>query len=221
MHKLARFAVIVVIGLACLSAGRADAASGTPSDTVRHFFDVLLDTMKKGPALGPKGRYDKLEPAVRATFDVPFMTRMAVGLSWGRLSPDEKRRTSAAFARFVTATYAQQFDQYGGETFEVLGEEATKHGTIVRTRIVPADGDKVAINYVLHDNDTAWQIRDVYLTGTISELATRRSECFHAADRRHRSADFPAEPEGGRSGRLRPRCCPRVGGSTLTDAALV
>jgi phospholipid transport system substrate-binding protein len=34
----------------------------------------------------------------------------------------------------------------------------------------------VAINYVLHDNDTAWQIRDIYLTGTISELATRRSE---------------------------------------------
>jgi len=29
---------------------------------------------------------------------------------------------------------------------------------------------------VLHDNDIAWQIRDIYLSGTISELATRRSE---------------------------------------------
>ena len=27
-----------------------------------------------------------------------------------------------------------------------------------------------------HDNDTSWQIRDVYLAGTISELATRRSD---------------------------------------------
>jgi phospholipid transport system substrate-binding protein len=28
----------------------------------------------------------------------------------------------------------------------------------------------------VHDNDTAWQIRDIYLSGSISELATRRSE---------------------------------------------
>lgn len=58
----------------------------------------------------------------------------------------------------------------------MIGEETVKHGTIVRTRIVQSDGERVTINYVLHDNDTAWQIRDVYLTGTISELATRRSE---------------------------------------------
>jgi phospholipid transport system substrate-binding protein len=34
----------------------------------------------------------------------------------------------------------------------------------------------VSINFILHDNDIAWQIRDVYLEGAISELATRRSE---------------------------------------------
>jgi phospholipid transport system substrate-binding protein len=34
----------------------------------------------------------------------------------------------------------------------------------------------VSINYVLHDNDIGWQIRDAYLSGAISELATRRSE---------------------------------------------
>ncbi|MDE3148545.1 MAG: ABC transporter substrate-binding protein, partial [Acidobacteriota bacterium] len=78
--------------------------------------------------------------------------------------------------RYVTATYAANFADDSGERFEVLGEEKVKHGTIVRTRIVPSSGDHVAINYMLHDNDTAWQIRDVYLTGTISELATRRSE---------------------------------------------
>ena len=34
----------------------------------------------------------------------------------------------------------------------------------------------MSINYVLHDNDIAWQIRDVYVADAISELATRRSE---------------------------------------------
>jgi phospholipid transport system substrate-binding protein len=176
MRMLARVAVILTVAAAGLPAPRTAAAPGSASDVVRHFFDALLANMKNAKALGAKGRYEKLEPVVKATFDIPFMTRMSVGPSWGRLTADEKRRATAAFRRYVTATYATQFDGYSGETFEVLGEEGVRHGTIVRTRIVPPDGDKVAINYALHDNDTAWQIRDVYLTGTISELATRRSD---------------------------------------------
>jgi len=174
MRKL--IAIICVLALAVWPQAPARAAPGSASDVVRHFYAALLDAMKNGPALGPKGRYEKLAPVVLANFDVPFMTRMSVGLSWGRLSRDEKERAAKAFARYIAATYASQFNTYDGERFDVLGEEKVKHGTIVRTRIVPSDGDAVAINYVLHDNDTAWQIRDIYLTGTISQLATRRSE---------------------------------------------
>ena len=174
MRKLIAVACILALGM--LGPVPARAVLGTPSDVVRHFYAALLDTMKHGPGLGPKGRYQKLEPVILASFDVPFMTRMSVGPTWGRLSPEEKKRAWTAFARYVTATYASQFDKYDGERFDVVGEEKVKHGTVVRSRIVPSDGNPVAINYVLHDNDTAWQIRDIYLTGTISELATRRSE---------------------------------------------
>ena len=174
MRKL--LAIVSILALGLLGPLPARAAPGSPSDVVRHFYATLLDTMKHGPDLGPKGRYAKLEPIVLASFDVPFMTRMSVGLSWGRLSPEEKARAAKAFARYITATYASEFSKFDGERFDVLAEEKVKHGTVVRSRIVPSDDDPVAINYVLHDNDTAWQIRDVYLTGTISELATRRSE---------------------------------------------
>ena len=67
-------------------------------------------------------------------------------------------------------------DDYAGEQFQVLGEQQIKHGTLVKTHIIKSNGEPVSINYVLHDNDTAWQIRDVYLSGSISELATRRSD---------------------------------------------
>ena len=174
MRKILVLVCIVALGV--FGPVPARAAPGSPSDVVRHFYAVLLDAMKDGPALGAKGRYQKLAPVVLASFDVPFMTRLAVGPSWGRLSPDQKERAWNAFARYVAATYASQFSTYDGERFDVLGEEKIKHGKLVRTRIVPSDGDAVAINYVLHDNDAAWQIRDIYLTGTISELATRRSE---------------------------------------------
>ena len=185
MSRIASSRVVAVVMLACLSAtglcatglrATGAAANSAPSDVVRRFCDVLLQTMQNADSLGFKGRYEALAPVVLATFDVAFMTRLSVGPSWAKLSPDEKRRAGQAFARYITTNYASQFDGFSGERFEILGEQRIAHATLVRTQIVKPDGDKTAITYALHDNDTTWQIRDVYLAGTISELATRRSE---------------------------------------------
>jgi len=81
-----------------------------------------------------------------------------------------------AYSRYVAAVYASRFDSYAGEQFQVLGQQQIKHGTLIKTQIIKSNGEPVAINYVVHDNDSAWQIRDIYLSGAISELATHRSE---------------------------------------------
>ena len=168
-----------ILGLALLltlPAGRALAANPGPSDQIRALYAVLLDNMKNAQALGVKGRYAKLEPVVLQTFDVPFMSRVSVGPSWNQLTPDQKKQVVIAFGRYITATYAIQFDGYSGEQLNVLNEQPVKHATLVRTQIVKSDGEPISINYVMHDNDIAWQIRDIYLTGTISQVATHRSE---------------------------------------------
>src|SRR5205823_103267 len=113
-----RFAAVVA--LACLCGGGAAAATPGPSEVVGHFDDVLLNVMQNAAALGIKGRYQKLEPVVLATFDVPFMTRLSIGPLWAQASPDVKQRAAKAFARYITATYANRFDDYSGEKFEVL-----------------------------------------------------------------------------------------------------
>ena len=46
-----------------------------------------------------------------------------------------------------------------------------------------SSGEVVVLNYLMRDGDAGWQILDVYLKGTVSELATRRSE-FSAVLRR-------------------------------------
>jgi phospholipid transport system substrate-binding protein len=132
--------------------------------------------MQHAAPLGPKGRYQKLEPVVRGTFDVPFMARLSVGPAWRSLTPEQKRRAVQAYSRYIAAIYASRFDDYAGEKLEVLGQQQIKHGTLIKTHIIKANGEPVAINYVVHDNDNAWQIRDIYLSGSISELATRRSD---------------------------------------------
>lgn len=174
-RKAVRFGFFLAAWLVLLLS-EAPATTGAPTDVVRNFYGVLLDIMQHAAPLGPKGRYQKLEPVVRGTFDVPFMARLSVGPTWRSLTPEQKRRAVQAYSRYIAAIYASRFDDYAGEKFEVLGQQQIKHGTLIKTHIVKSNGEPVAINYVVHDNDNAWQIRDIYLSGSISELATRRSD---------------------------------------------
>ena len=46
----------------------------------------------------------------------------------------------------------------------------------MQTRLVKGNGEPVTLNYLMRQSGDKWQIIDVFLSGTISELATRRSE---------------------------------------------
>ena len=47
---------------------------------------------------------------------------------------------------------------------------------IVQTKIVKSTGEATTLNYLMRQNQGSWQISDVYLDGTISQLAVQRSE---------------------------------------------
>jgi phospholipid transport system substrate-binding protein len=175
VHKLTALLFFLVGSMVFLPPFPAGSAAG-PTEVVRNFYGVLLGVMQQAAALGPKGRYQKLEPVVHGTFDVPFMARLSVGPTWRSLTAEQKRRAVQAYTRYIAAIYATRFDDYAGEQFQVLGQQQIKHGTLIKTQIIKSNGEPVAINYVVHDNDIAWQIRDIYLSGSISELATRRSD---------------------------------------------
>jgi phospholipid transport system substrate-binding protein len=53
----------------------------------------------------------------------------------------------------------------------------------VQTRTVKTQGDTVTLNYRMCNNAGLWQISDVYLDGTISQLATQHSEFHSILDR--------------------------------------
>jgi phospholipid transport system substrate-binding protein len=145
--------------------------------TITAFYDVLLAVMKDAQRLGFQGRYDKLAPAIRATYDLAAMTRIAFGPEWSGLTPDLQAQLVESFAQMTIATYANRFDGYSGERFEVEPtSEERNTGRLVRTKLVRSRGEPVTLNYLMRGSGETWKIVDVYLTGTISELATRRAE---------------------------------------------
>lgn len=158
------------------SPGHAEDLS-PPVKVVQDFYETLLSVMKQAEKLGFQGRYAKLQPAIERAYNLPLMTRLSVGPQWQSLSPEEQGRLTAAFSAYTIATYANRFDGYSGEKLEVGPKPSTvQAGTIVETKLIKSNGEPVALNYLLRETNGNAQIIDVYLSGTISELSTRRAE---------------------------------------------
>lgn len=174
-------ALLLTAFLAALFPGTQEPARAaeTPRATVERLNAALLEVMQNAEALGYRGRYDKLAPVVRESFDFPAMARVIVGSHWSSMSAAQRQAFTEAFADYSIGVFADRFDGYDGERFEVLGEQPGRRGAVlVQNRIVRTDDDPVAINYLTQpENDGAnWRIVDTILGGTASELATRRSE---------------------------------------------
>lgn len=155
----------------------SEVAAAPPDAVVAQVNETLLGTMREAEALAFQGRYDRLAAVFPTAFHFPFMARVAAGRHWRELDPEQRDRLADAFARMSLSTYAARFDGYSGQSFEV-GEtiEQPRGGALVRNRLHKSDGEAVAIDYLLRDFDGRWRIVDVFLDGSISEIATKRSE---------------------------------------------
>jgi len=162
----------------------ADDATSSPEATIEVFHTGLLAIMKDAKKLGFQGRIDKLTPLMDETFDLDFMASKTVGRHWRKLSEDEKLRWEKTFTRFTTANYAGRFTGFTGEEFVTLGvEDAAKGTRVVLTKIVIPSEEDVQLNYRVIERNGEWKVIDVYLNGTVSELALRRSEYSSALKR--------------------------------------
>lgn len=175
-NLLPRRALLAALPLA--AATRPSLAQSGPTAVVDRFHALLLEVMRDARRLGTRGRYDRLRPAMDAAFDLPAMARIAVGPPWARMTPEEQRGLASAFADWTIATYANRFNGFSGESFVTLGADTLGNGDqLVRTALNRVNDVPVALNYLLRRSpDGSPRIVDIYLSGTISELASRRAE---------------------------------------------
>jgi phospholipid transport system substrate-binding protein len=166
--------LLLLAGLALAAPARAQ---GSERAVVESLHEVLLGCMKNADALGFRGRFERIAANLDRTFDLPFMARLALGSAWKELTPAQRKDFVALSRRFSAASYAHNFDGWGGERFETLGAEAAARGTrIVKTKLVPPKDDPVRFDYRLREAADGWRIIDVHLDGMISELTIRRAE---------------------------------------------
>jgi phospholipid transport system substrate-binding protein len=170
---------ILIFAAALSVCSASEVPSGSePQAVPQALSDALLQAMKRGPALDFAARVKALEPEVSRDYDMPLMTRLVVGPPWRSMSPDEQQALVAAFSEYSIAVYANRFKNFSGERFVVDPATAKlpSGDVIVHTRLLPHDGDPVELDYLMRSEPDGWRIIDVLLSGTISQMAERRSE---------------------------------------------
>lgn len=173
-----RVACAVAVVFSMVAAAHAAAPSPeAATKVVETLHAEMLAVMKQGKELGYAGRLARLQPAIDAAYDFSFIAEKSVGLTWKDLDADQRAKLIDAIGRLAAATYAARMADFSGEKFETLGTETASQDTIlVHTRIVPANGTPIPLDYRLRDMDGSPRIVDVFYDGTVSELAMRRSE---------------------------------------------
>ena len=173
MRSLIAAVVVVAVASQATTAQAADPAS----DTVQTLQSGLLTIMKAGSSAGQSGRARLISPVIDRTFDIPLMTRLAVGPSWTSIAASDQSQLVSAFRDLTVSEYAKNFDGFSGERFVIAPQVETRGGDkLVRTTLSPPKGDPESLNYRLRESGGQWKIIDVYYRNSISQLATRRSD---------------------------------------------
>ena len=202
----------VVVVASLLGAGTlARAADSGAAPVVSRFDDTLIEVMKDGQSLGYEGRFKRLQPVMQQAFALDYMAEKSLGQRWNDLSEADRATWRQLFGEFTVANYAANFDRFTGQRFDMLGEEASTNATtLVKTKVISPGNEDVPLTYRLQKIGGTWKIIDVFLKGTVSELALRRSEYSSVLERdgfaalttvlRAKIADLAA----GRGKRVRP-----------------
>jgi phospholipid transport system substrate-binding protein len=174
--------LVLFLVLGVVATGRA---AGDPAiATIAKLNDTLLAVLKNAETLGFQGRLEKLKPAVADAFDLPFMAEKSIGRYWKPLSDTDKARWVALFQEYTAATYAGNFDHFGNQRFEISGEEPSQNETtVVHTMLIDPGSENTALDYRLHQTATGPKVIDIYLKGTVSQLALQRSDFTSVLER--------------------------------------
>ncbi|MFY9970060.1 MAG: ABC transporter substrate-binding protein [Roseiarcus sp.] len=173
-RSLTRIAAMMAVVLFGYGPLRAEALSPAARH-IESYYQQLMPTLKQAGQLSVRERDRRFTPAISSAFDLGTMTRLAAGPAWTTFSGAQQAAVREAFARFLVADYAHQVTDYSGESFVVdpqTSAESRGGGEIVKTQLIQPGGRNVTINYLVRGG----RVIDVYLNGTISDLATRRDE---------------------------------------------
>jgi phospholipid transport system substrate-binding protein len=177
-------AIALLAGGAATRAAVAENDGRSATEVVEGFHGILIETMKVSDTLPYEGRREKIRPVFDETFDMDFMAEKSAGRGWRNFDEAQQEAWIEAFAEHTLANYASRFTGFREQSFETHGEEDAPNDTLlVKTTLRDPGGEDVQLNYRLRETPDGLRVVDIYMHGTVSELALRSAEYSSALDR--------------------------------------
>jgi phospholipid transport system substrate-binding protein len=161
-------------------ASTSSSADQQPSDIVQSAAQGILKDLEAN-----RDAYRK-DPSKIATlvdryllphFDTEYAARLVLAQYWRTATPDQKKRFVDAFYHSLLQNYGSALVDFTADKLKVFPSKVdpgADHAT-VRTEIKRDNGDRIAVNYVLHKTPEGWKAYDVNIDG-ISYVKSYRED---------------------------------------------
>jgi phospholipid transport system substrate-binding protein len=168
--------LMAVAATASVRHAAARTSSSALAQPLQALYAALEAVMRAGHTTPFPQRFGVLAPVVDQVFDLETVLEVSVGLRWDSIDAATRAQLLRIYRRFTVATYVANFNNYGGEQFQILpGTRDAGSDRIVGTEIVTG-GDRLRLDYVMRDGNGVWRAVDVLLEGSISRVAVQRSD---------------------------------------------
>ena len=151
---------------------KANIINEKPTDTINKLHDGLKKLHEQN-----FDNYILMKDLVNKTYNIEKMISMIIGSKWKSINKNKQEEISLVFGEYVVRNYIKRFKKIINVSFENLGSKELKRNFfLVQTKLKIIDDDDVKIDYLLSKKGKTWKIFDVLLAGSVSEIATKKSE---------------------------------------------
>ena len=117
-----------------------------------------------------------IDDVVKNSYDLEKMGKIIIGVDWKQMDTKTQKEFINVFKRFISVNYFRRFNKINELDFEHQTVTNIKDKFKLARVILTADNEKFKIDYLLGFKNEKWKIFDVLLDGSISEVATKKSD---------------------------------------------
>ena len=113
---------------------------------------------------------------VKNTYNAEKMIEKIIGDTWKKTNKKDQEEIVIIFQEYIARNYLKRFNKIKNPAFNYKeSKKINEKFMLVKTDLV-VDKEEVSVNYLLLFDNNKWRIFDVLLAGSISEIATKKSE---------------------------------------------
>ena len=117
-----------------------------------------------------------IDDVIKNSYDLEKMGKMIIGVDWKQMDTNTQKEFTNVFKRFISVNYLRRFNKINDLSFEHQTVTDIEDKFKLARVILTADNEKIKIDYLLGFKNEKWKIFDVLLDGSISEVATKKSD---------------------------------------------